>query len=89
MISGFCKDVFNQLPMEFAGSRQVVEPEAGRKCRLIVVGWHLARLNELRKQGRLRHGGEKRMIVENSEVVLSVRELTAEVDGTPILRGEP
>ena len=27
------------------------------------------------------------MIVENSEVVLSVRELTAEVDGTPILKG--
>ncbi len=31
---------------------------------------------------------EKRtMIVENSEVVLSVRDLTAEVDGTPILKG--
>jgi len=27
------------------------------------------------------------MIVENSEVVLSVRDLTAEVDGTPILKG--
>lgn len=27
------------------------------------------------------------MIVENSEVLLSVRELTAEVDGTPILKG--
>jgi Fe-S cluster assembly ATP-binding protein len=27
------------------------------------------------------------MIVENGEVVLSVRDLTAEVDGTPILRG--
>ena len=27
------------------------------------------------------------MIIENSEVVLSVRDLTAEVDGTPILKG--
>ena len=27
------------------------------------------------------------MIVENSDVVLSVRDLTAEVDGTPILKG--
>src|SRR6478672_5308260 len=27
------------------------------------------------------------MIVENSAVILSVRELTAEVDGTPILKG--
>jgi len=27
------------------------------------------------------------MIIENSEIVLSVRDLTAEVDGTPILKG--
>jgi Fe-S cluster assembly ATP-binding protein len=27
------------------------------------------------------------MIIENSEVVLSVRDLTAEIDGTPILKG--
>jgi len=27
------------------------------------------------------------MIIDNSEVVLSVRDLTAEVDGTPILNG--
>ena len=27
------------------------------------------------------------MIVENSDVMLSVRDLTAEVDGTPILKG--
>ncbi|AFY66716.1 Fe-S cluster assembly ATPase SufC [Geitlerinema sp. PCC 7407] len=27
------------------------------------------------------------MIIENSEVILSVRDLTAEVDGTPILKG--
>jgi Fe-S cluster assembly ATP-binding protein len=29
----------------------------------------------------------KKMIVENSEIVLSVRDLTAEVEGTPILKG--
>jgi Fe-S cluster assembly ATP-binding protein len=29
---------------------------------------------------------KRKMIFENSEVVLSVRDLTAEVDGTPILR---
>ena len=27
------------------------------------------------------------MIVENSEVILSVRDLTADVEGTPILKG--
>jgi len=39
--------------------RQVVEPEAGRKCRLIVVEVSIClRLNELRnkrRRGRLRH----------------------------------
>jgi len=45
-------------------------------------------MNRNKRRRRLRHGTEeeKRMI-ENSEVVLSVRELTAEVDGTPILKG--
>ena len=35
------------------------------------------------RQGR----EEREMIVENSNVMLSVRDLTAEVDGTPILKG--
>ena len=35
------------------------------------------------RQGR----EEREMIVENSDVMLSVRDLTAEVDGTPILKG--
>jgi len=43
-----------------------------------------------RRQRRLRHerrGRERDWIIDNSEVVLSVRDLTAEVDGTPILNG--
>ncbi|QFS46916.1 sufC, Fe-S cluster assembly ATP-binding protein [Nostoc sphaeroides CCNUC1] len=39
-----------------------------------------------RRQERREREGEK-MIIENSEVVLSVRNLTANVDGTPILKG--
>jgi len=89
MISGFCKDVFNQLPMEFAvEADRLLSLEAG--SRLIVVRWASCRLNEPQQtQARtcaMSAEEEKRMIVENSEVVLSV-DLTAEVDGTPILRG--
>lgn len=43
------------------------------------------RRREGREEGRERR--ERSMIIENSEVVLSVRDLTAEVDGTPILKG--
>lgn len=39
-----------------------------------------------RRRERREREGEK-MIIENSEVVLSVRNLTANVDGTPILKG--
>lgn len=41
------------------------------------------------REGTKRAKKEKRenMIIKNSEVVLSVRDLTAEVDGTPILKG--
>jgi len=62
MISGFCKDVFNQLPMEFAGSRQVVE--AWKEVSVNCWGGHLARLNEpSNAAGRLRH--ERRGREEN------------------------
>lgn len=40
-----------------------------------------------RRKRREREVKRENMIIENSEVVLSVRDLTAEVDGTPILKG--
>jgi Fe-S cluster assembly ATP-binding protein len=39
------------------------------------------------KNDELRREKGEKMIIENSEVVLSVRNLTANVDGTPILKG--
>ena len=36
IINGFCKDVFQQLPMEFAvEATNLLEFQAGRKCRMI------------------------------------------------------
>ncbi len=42
---------------------------------------------EKREEREEKREERENMIVENSEVVLSVRDLTAEVDGTPILKG--
>ena len=42
---------------------------------------------EAKTQRKRKKEKERKMIVENSEVILSVRDLTANVDGTPILKG--
>jgi len=77
MISGSLQGCLNQPPMEFAvGSRQVVEPEAGRKCWLIVVVG-IVRIRTATNAGETpapRAEEEKReMIVENSELCCRCR----------------
>jgi len=85
MIGSFCKDVFNQLQMEFCcRSRWVVESEVGRKCGLSFfrVGDKATLFLTIHRRSEAKPGAfrRKRTHLEEQKMILRISEVMHTVE---------